>query len=194
MPIECYRKILEQSDEEERRLGLSWYKERSREVDLLSLETGYSREQVAGVIAVLSPLVEWNINFKYARNLLRSRGKSRGPGFKRNKDKALSILRDNNLECIRGPKVKAFYETLLNPNYGEPVIDTQMIAAFYNGKAYRDDFKIVSQSKRRMEPIRKSVKLLARENKKTVANIQAQIWLTFKRLNGPYAEQLKLWR
>jgi hypothetical protein len=193
MPVECYRELLEQSDADEIKRGREWYGSAKKEIEKLAADTLQSLETCAGVVAVLSPMVEWSVNLKAARRFVKSKGKVRGAGFAGNYRKARSVLK-GDLSVIRGPKVSRFYETLLDPSYPEPVIDTQMIAAFYKGKAYRDDFKVVSQSEKRLEPIRQAVKDLAAERGEKVGAVQAQIWITFKRLNSEYANQLKLWR
>lgn len=195
MPIECYRELLDQADNEEKERGRTWYMSAHKRAMEIAAETGYPVETTIGVIAVLSPMVEWGVNLKAARVLLRSKGKAkRGiAGFVSNRKKAKEVMK-GNFEVIRGPKVRAFFETLLNPNHPEPVIDTQLIAAFYEGTAYRDDFKIVSQSKKRLEPIRNALKLLAEERREPVSQVQATIWLVFKRTKSEYANQLKLWK
>jgi hypothetical protein len=192
MPKECYQELIDKAFPSEIQAGKQWYKDRNLEVHKLSAETGYSPEQCAGVIAVLSPMVEWSLNIKYTRNFLKFKGKWKGPGFNINRKKALSILK-GNLEVIRGPKVTAFYKTLLNPEHIIPTIDTQMIAAFWKGIAYRDDYKVVQQSDKRLEPIRQAVVEIAKENNWKVSECQAIIWIVFKRVNGKYADQLKLW-
>jgi hypothetical protein len=193
MPAECYREILAQSDGDEVRRGRSWYADAKKEIEKIAVDTMESLETCTGVVAVLSPMVEWNLNLRSARRFIKSKGKVKGAGFAGNYRKAKGVLK-GDLSVIRGPKVSRFYETLLNPSFPEPVIDTQMIAAFYRGKAYRDDFKIISQSDKRLGPIRQAVKDIAAERGEKVAATQATIWMTFKRLNGAYANQLKLWK
>jgi len=194
MPIECYKKIIAKADSTDIEQGRSWYKAANKKVLALAVESGYSPEQVAGVIAVLSPMVEWNLNLKAATRFIRGKGKARGvPGFSTNRRKAKEVLQ-GNLGAVRGPKVEAFYHTLLNPDHAIPVIDTQMIAAFFEGKAYRDDFGIVSRSEKRKEPMYQAVRQIAEEKKWTVSETQAVIWTCFKQQNGPYADQLKLFK
>lgn len=192
MPIECYKELIDKAFPSEIREGKEWYKLRNADVHKISVESVYSPKQVAGVIAVLSPMVEWSLNLKYARNFLKSKGRARGPGFDQNRKKALAILK-GNFEVIKGPKVTAFFHSLLNPDYESPVIDTQMIAAFWKGIAYRDDYKVVQQSDKRLEPLRLAIKEIAIEKRWTVSETQAIIWTVFKRVNGKYANQLKLW-
>jgi hypothetical protein len=195
MPIECYRKIIEKADSADIEQGRDWYKAVHKKVLVLAAESGYSPEQVAGVIAVLSPNVEWNLNLRAAGMFLKAKGKIRKgiPGYHKNRRKAKEVL-EGNLDAVRGPKVRAFYNTLLDPEHAVPVIDTQMIAAFFEGTAYRDDFGIVSSSEKRKEPMYQAVKQIAKEKKWTVSETQGVIWTCFKIQNGPYAMQLKLFK
>jgi len=195
MSKQVYRDLLARADSDDIKRGLAWYPDNHKKVLALAAETGYSPQQVAGVIACLSPMVEWNLNLRMAERFLKAKGKVRRgiAGFERNRQKARDVLA-GDLEVIRGPKVRAFYETLLDPEHAVPVIDTQMIAAFFEGTAYRDDLKIVSQAKKRLAPIHAAVKELAEERKWSISAMQAVLWVTFKRVNGPYADQLKLWK
>ena len=195
--IESYRKLLNQANANDITQGRGWYYTAHKKVLALSSASGYTKEQVAGVVAVLSPLVEWNLNFRSAERFCKSKGKARGiPGFSRNRNKAKIILQSpgNVEDYVRGPKVNPFYHSLLDPTYPRPVIDTQMIAAFYEGMAYREDLKVVSQSEKRKEPIYAAVKTLADEQGWLVSETQGVLWITFKRLNGAYANQLELFK
>jgi hypothetical protein len=195
--IQAYRDLLSKADDDDIKHGRGWYKASHNKVHALASSSGYTPEQVAGVVAVLSPMVEWNLNWKSAERLCVSKGKAKGmPGFSDNKRKAKDILKSpNNVEdYVRGPKVHPFFKSLLNPEYPLPVIDTQMIAAFYKGIAYRDDLKVVSQSEKRKAPIYAAIKTLAGERGWPVAEMQAVLWITFKRVNGKYADQLKLFK
>ena len=197
MSTEVYRELLSKADSDDVKQGRSWYSAAHNRILALASESGYTPEQVAGVTAVLSPMVEWNLNWKAAAQFCKSKGKARGvPGFTRNREKAKNILanKDTVEEYVRGPKVNPFYHTLLDPSYPMATIDTQMIAAFYKGVAYRDDLKIISDSPKRQEPLRQALQKIAAEKGWTVPEVQAVIWLTFKRLNGPYADQLKLFK
>jgi len=202
MSIQVYRDLLQKADAGDIEQGRGWYKSAHKKVLALASASGYTVEQVAGVVAVLSPMVEWNLNWKSAERLCRGKGKARGvPGFSANRSKAKAILalkiteKTGEVEShVRGPKVNPFYHSLLDPNYPKPVIDTQMIAAFYEGVAYRDDLKPVAQSEKRKAPIYAAVKTLAKERSWTVAEMQGVLWITFKRVNGKYADQLKLFK
>lgn len=184
---------MDRAEPDDVRQGLAWYSTVHQKCLKLAGETGYSLEQCAGVVAVLSPMVEWNLNMRTATRFLKAKGKLTSvPGFARNKRKARQVLK-GDLGVIRGPKVKAFFETIIDPNHLEPVIDTQMLAAFYEGVAYRDDLKW-AMTKKRLAPVRAAVKNIAERKGWRISEAQAIIWVTWKRLNSEYADQLKLWR
>ena len=190
----CYKDLFEKADGDERSQASNWYPQANKIVMDISRKSGVTEEQVAGIIAVLSPLVEWSLNVKAAKVFIESRGRGRIPGFRKNREKALAILKKNDLSQVRGPKVFEFYNTLLNPKHPIPVIDSQMIQAFYSdARLEKNDVSMIGGTKRR-EPLQKAVVRLAEERSLPVSTVQAQIWLTWKRLKGPYANQLKLWK
>ena len=193
MSIDSYRDLLAQADNWEKASGKRWYLDAKSKIETISRKSGIEFNYCAGIVAVLSPMVEWHLNLRIAERFIMSKGKQRGAGFNRNYEKAKRILKQGDLSAVKGPKVKSFYETLKDPNYFLPVIDTHMIAAFWKGKAYRDDLNIVAQSEKRLTPIRSALVELAKEKGNPVSVIQATIWLTFKRLNSEYSTQLKLW-
>lgn len=102
--------------ERDKQQGWDWYRSAREFALTLQSGTGYSLEQIAGVIAVLSPNVPWDLNMTVARNAVdlhsqEGHGASadhvRGAGYTINKSKALRIL-DGDLTALSGPKVTAF--------------------------------------------------------------------------------------
>jgi hypothetical protein len=189
-----YRKLLATTSKHEWKTGLSWYLEAHQEAVSLSQQFGLDLEQAVGIIAVLSPMVEWNLNLKIAREFIRSKGKKRTAGFMANYRKAYEILKRKDYSAIRGPKVTAFYETILNPRANHPpVVDTHMIAGFYEGVSYRTDLTIVHGNEFRLQPIRTAIVELAHEYGIRVQEMQAVLWLRIKRENAGFGNQLELW-
>jgi hypothetical protein len=193
MPKECYREILNQSDTEEIRLGRAWYKNAKNEIEKIAADTLIPLETCAGVVACLSPMVEWRLNLRAAKRFLKTKGKSKGPGFAYNYRKAREVLR-GDYSVIRGPKVSRFFKTLLNPAYPEAVIDSQMIDAWWGGEIDRGGVALVAGNEKRLQPIRQEVAELAKERGENVSQTQAILWLTHKRLKGKFANQYKLWK
>ena len=98
--------------------GKHWYDDARAIADTLAVGTGYSVEQTASVIAVLSPNVAWDENVNAA--ILAVEGHFykipwqswRGAGYGENKAKASDIL-DGDLTRLRGPKVTQFAKGIL---------------------------------------------------------------------------------
>jgi hypothetical protein len=98
--------------------GEKWYDAAREIAEALAIGTGYTVEQTASVIAVLSPNVAWDENVNSA--LLAVEGhfyhiphtKWRGAGYGENKSKASDIL-DGDLTRLRGPKVTNFARGIL---------------------------------------------------------------------------------
>lgn len=113
-------RILSSADETQLEMGRSWYPTARQFAATLHAEyPQYSYEQVAGVIAVISPQLRWSTNQARARDYINLH--AIGVGAKdwtpklfqgRNMRKAEAVL-DGDLTAIVGPKVTAFYANLL---------------------------------------------------------------------------------
>lgn len=106
------------------REGLSWYLDAHNFAGMLADATGHSVSAMAGIIAALSPMNGWENNKNKARQLV-TQGNGIGCGLRRNVVKAESILNGANpLDILGGDKVRAFYQTILDPTGDiDPVID-----------------------------------------------------------------------
>lgn len=107
------------------REGLSWYLDAHNVSRTLATEYGKTVEQVAGIIAALSPMNGWENNKRKAAQLLAQGGIGEGCGLYRNVEKAERIYNgENPLDVLGGDKVRAFYQTILDPTGDiDPVID-----------------------------------------------------------------------
>lgn len=108
------------------REGLSWYLDAHNEArNLVELSNKMlTVPQAAGIIAALSPMNGWENNKNKARQLV-MQGNGDGCGLYRNVAKAVAIYNGSNpLDVLGGDKVRAFYQTILDP-FGDidPVID-----------------------------------------------------------------------
>lgn len=106
------------------REGLSWYLDAHNYARLLSSTYDISVEACAGIIAALSPMNGWENNKRKAMQLI-AQDNGEGCGLYRNVEKAMRILRgEKPLDVLGGDKVRAFYQTILDP-FGDidPVID-----------------------------------------------------------------------
>lgn len=107
--------------------GLAWYLDAHNYASLLSLNYEVSVPQAAGIIAALSPMNGWENNKRKAAQLI-AQGHGEGCGLYRNVAKAMEILLAgwdvDPLDILGGDKVRAFYQTILDPTGDTtPVID-----------------------------------------------------------------------
>lgn len=113
--------VYERATADHVREGLSWY------LDAHKVAKRLSRHKIsrgAGVIAALSPMMEWEQN-KRAAEIAFAEGTAMGLGLDGNCVKATRILHgENPLDVLGGDKVRAFYQTILDPStFAIPVID-----------------------------------------------------------------------
>jgi hypothetical protein len=97
--------------------GLSWYATANGTARALAAGTDgrVSLEQAAGVIAALSPRMQWGRNVRLAALVVDAHGLNLpmpGGVFRRQLDTACAIL-DGRLDGPTGPKVSAFYRAIL---------------------------------------------------------------------------------
>lgn len=95
--------------------GHRWYRDAKELTIELARHSNYSEEQVAGVIAVLSPRLRWPKNVRAAGAAVAGSPKPAGimgPSW----DKAQAVLQ-GDMTAIRGQKVTAFWHNILgDPN------------------------------------------------------------------------------
>lgn len=140
--------VFNEADHNEIANGLQWYQRAREEAEYLATEYGDHREdgaewdreveKAAAVIAVLSPRLSWPKNVELARLAYEKWGNTPAihlspavlklathdwPGLKLNGQKALRILAGENLdEVVSGPKVRAFWHTIVDPSDPRSVV------------------------------------------------------------------------
>lgn len=188
-----YRKILQSSDPFELAFGRDSYPWFNKVICGLADKSGYSVEQVAGVVAVLSPMVQWVNCLQTAWAFIKVNGEFKNQaGFKRNYEKAKRILLENDLSLVSGPKVKPFWKTMIDPSCPEPVIDTHMICAYKDVRSYTVDVRKFLKKEVR-EEIVQAISILSAEYGWPVSRTQGTIWITWKRHTKGFGDQLCLW-
>ena len=108
----------------------------------------YSWQQVAGIVAALSPMNAWESQLRYTPEILYAIAAGApipGPGFSRNKDKAHAIGNGAPvLDTLSGNKVRAFYRCITGDTNAVCVdrhahaIASGLDARPLTGKRYRD--------------------------------------------------------
>ncbi len=96
--------------------GSRWYNNARGQALRIAAETGKPFEHVVGVIARLSPGVNWEANLVAARELCRFGEVPGYQGYPANVDRARAVLVDGWSEPPRGPKISAFYWNILEPS------------------------------------------------------------------------------
>jgi len=125
--------------------GFNWYTDANQQCANVAVRYGVTLEQCCGVVAALSPGLQWEYNIEHAQLLIeawRKRGAIPVVGVygRANRDKALRIL---NGECVAacglGLKTNAFYQCIMEPLDPDPVcVDRHAFSAAY-GKSLREN-------------------------------------------------------
>lgn len=193
--------VLNLSTDRERFEGTFWYVEAAKFSEALADRCGLNKDIVVGIIAALSPRCPWKENVIEARDLIRSRGKSKTITYKSNKKKALAILRGvaRPEDILNGHKVRAFFFNISDPeNSTEVCIDTHMICCWFNksdlGKAFLNTVFHPRGSRRNtIQEIKEAIISLAHKYHLRPLQIQAIIWITWKRLteNKAYSSKVE---
>jgi hypothetical protein len=169
---------------QERAAGAVWYREaRSHAAcigDLLGLTGQEAIDAGAGVMAVLSPQLEWSRNIAEAYRLTvawvdnDTAVLNELMAFPRNVDKASRILAgESAAEVVSGPKVTAFYRAIAG-HPGGPVIDRHATRV-----ATANEYSAVTTSTYyTVQSAYVSAARMLRVNEHT---LQATVWLTCKR-------------
>ena len=178
------------------REGLAWYQTAHNWCVLQAKGRDHLIRRNAGIVAALSPLNGWGNNKRKAAELISMRGrivieagKPNGIGLGKNVAKAVAIYNGAEpLDVLGGNKVRAFYQTILDPQGDiDPVIDRH---AFDIAVGERTD------EKRRGILGRKGVyhefAMAYREAAKIAgigsAQMQAVTWIAWRNLHGIEAD------
>jgi len=174
--------------------GTTWYCSARYFAGELAERTPYTLEQVAGVIAVLSPQVNWGQNQKATIAAVEQhlRGETGDelvgyPGYKANVRKAWRVL-DGDVGAVAGPKVTAFFAAIVG-DLSHVVVDvwaTRVARAERDNLArvFRDD-EMPSVTERRA--MTEAYKRAAALRGVSPAEMQAITWVTC-RASGKWAK------
>ena len=95
--------------------GMNWYRNAWNVAQDIAAGTTHPAENIAAVIAVLSPGITWDQNKTAARNLVEHHAAGRRTKvglYPQNSEKAYDIL-TTNTPNVTGPKVSAFFANIL---------------------------------------------------------------------------------
>jgi len=158
--VRMYRAAPVESD------GEVWYRTSRGEARRLARKHGVTVSRAAGVIAALSPRVQWSVNVRMADALL---GGQRVRGLGLSVANARRIRRgERPLDVLNGPKTRAFYRAIMGDE-DAAVIDVWMMRAAGRSEASprnAADYDLVSEALRRA----------ARQVGRGTATFQAIVW------------------
>lgn len=146
--------------------GRDWYRRARVLAWDMATECGVTLRTAAGVIAALSPRLQWVANVRAARRMLQ--GTDPSGVFKASKAKARRIIAGESPEAVlSGPKVRAFFDALCG-NDAAAVVDVWIARAVGLDRVPTDDdYRRVALALR-----------LARiETGERVAQLQAIAWV-----------------
>jgi hypothetical protein len=112
--------------------GVAWYHVAHDHAARYGAAYGVSTDAAAGIIAALSPQLNWDLNLRYAETFLRTGGDPSGH-FAHCDRKATAILHGADpLSTLGGPKVRSFYRNIANPDAsGAVTVDRHACAVLY---------------------------------------------------------------
>ena len=169
--------------------GLEWY----TQAHIWALRTaevsGYPIEIVCAVVAVLSPAVSWEINKRDAWNLIMAEDRRMTvvSTYGLNKTKAIHMLETGDLTVLKGRKVTAFYNNILDPECHDHVtIDRHAIRACYGKSGLDMSAEDIPppRSAKRYNHFSELYKRLAVKHGLTPNQMQAIIWVEYRNKAG----------
>jgi hypothetical protein len=162
--------------------GLAWYDRAYREAETMATDYGIPIRHCAGVIAALSPRVQWAENVKAAHKMLAAawayQPEPRTNGMLRNRRKAWRIAQGEDPELVLGgPKVRAFFANIMGDR--EAVTIDVWAARAAEGCANTN-----APVRRRYLLLAESYRRVARARGMHPRDVQAAVWTVHRRLHG----------
>lgn len=175
------RSVFSRATEYERNSGLLWYKEANLYLNEIADHFNLQLSIVVGICSVLSPANPWTNNIKDTYTLIRFKGKlEHSITYSTNIAKAAKILRKKQVfPYLSGPKVTAFYDNILNYANSQIItIDSHIIRCAVNDSNLEIHYVPLVF----INTIDQSIRAIAAENNLLPLQIQAILWVTWKRL------------
>lgn len=172
----------------ERKQGRDWYFSARRTVGKLAGKYDLPPSTVAGIIAALSPGMEWTRNIEETERFIKTAGMDHYSVYGRlNDQKARDILThptESPLDFLGGPKTRAFYQCIMNPaDDSIVVIDSHAWCAGLNRTNGRWD-KTIRVTSSRAWWMGRHYQHCARTLGLYPSEFQATIWIVWKRLQS----------
>lgn len=162
--------------------GVVWYRDANKLCKDIASKTGLKFTTVAGVIAVLSPNQNWQVQQKYTLRFIQDiqKGtyyKSTGYGYFTNRLKAVNmILSDTVKPYLRGAKVEAFYNNITG-NLNTVTLDIWAIRIALNDLTLpKKDSGLYMRNNALRDEIYKAYLLASSELNYKPAILQSLVW------------------
>jgi hypothetical protein len=178
--------LYNQASPEDKAAGQAWYATAQETAALWAVASGRSLENIAALIAVLSPQCDWDRNLAAAFALLNDEAVGQGP-LPVNVDKARRVLAENltdtRIVMPSGNKVAAFAANIAG-DMDAVTIDTHMTEAAHCSIDARPFPKDAAY-----QVYADAIRLAADEAADSPAMLQAVVWIVWKRLHAPGAKR-----
>lgn len=183
--------------------GMHWYAIARDEALTIAEKYDVGVDKVVGVIAAISPGLNWGRNLIEAAEVVRAFATGQptpmvGVYGKGNVAKAVRILKGENAMDVfpvkTSPKVRSFYDNILYPRSGSEVcIDRHAKALAYNYGSERagraSDDKLSAVRPREYQYLAWHYRVLAGRLGLIPSQLQAICWVTWKRIDGDVSGQ-----
>jgi hypothetical protein len=180
-------RVYRNATESELRAGHEWYSLAHEKAHALAGQYSITLPQAVGVIAALSPSNPWPRNVKDAEAVLRAvqtqQDEYRVTAYGPNKRKAERIARgEDPLVVLGGPKVRSFYDNILNPAESEAVtVDGHAYSVWAGARHTLGRLGTVPEiTPRRYEAIAADYRRAADKLKVRPHELQATTWIAWR--------------
>lgn len=152
--------------------GRRWYPDAERFARTVARDTGMTRATVCGIIAALSPRLQWSKNREYAA---RHASGYDVPGLTLSRERAGAIREGATpLSVLGGPKTRAFYRNMMGDT--RPVAVDCHAACAANWTADKD----TAPTDKQYRTIADAYRIAARECGETPRSMQAIVWIVIR--------------
>ena len=181
------KSVLAMATPEEYTNGMGWYELAHAQCRAIADHFNVSLSTATGIVAALSPGVQWEKNLLDAIAILERGDEAVVSTYGPNKDKAVSIAQDGDVSVLGGSKVTSFYPNMLTPHLDNNVTcDRHAAVAAANWYKEFDNQKFLKDPKYAV--LEAAYFSVAREMGILGHQCQAIAWVAAKRLFSDKAD------
>ncbi len=183
----------EDATPEDKYNGMCWYEEAKMNCELLSYETPYTVEQIAGIMATVSPGMVWDENESAPKRILDLHWNGvpsyEWTGFStypHNLEKAERIM-DEDMSAVKGDKVTNFYKNIMGDTQAVTIdrwmVRVMMDDPFYGTSRGGTKDKATMSSSKVYNALADCVREAARLIGINPRELQAIVWTYYRRIH-----------